>query len=599
MSRIREGHAVIDMSETMQASATPPSAARARALAAGQKEAFQLAVNDAPIGDILNVLARTAQAQADDARAIILIVDAERFMLRFGAAAGLPESYTQAVNELHIGPDAPSCVKAAYTGQAVIASDVELDPLWQPYIELARAHRIGASWSCPICTAEGKVLGTLALYHEHPHEPGPGDLQPIELLADTAAVLIERHRAIEELRAERERQARELAVALRLQQISTLLIQEDDVDALHRKILEAARLIMGSDAASVQILDTDRGQLHMLASTGLHCESSAFWEWVSTGSGSSCGEALRTGKRVIVEDVEACAFAMGTADLDEYRRSSIRAVQSTPLVSRSGRPLGMISTHWRARHRPGEYELRMLDVLARQAAELIERRLAQESVQRESRAARAAEAHAEMLLHELNHRVKNTLATVQAIAVQTLQHTRSHETFEADFVSRLAALAHMHDLLVRSNWRGAALGELVDMELAPYRGIAAQRWSAAGPDVQLDARTALALGMAVHELTTNAAKYGALANDSGHIAIEWRVTHTGTGDVLHVAWSEHDGPAVVAPERRGFGSRLIERSLAYELSAQVNLQFDPSGVRCTLDIPLQPGAAPADVGRLA
>ena len=159
---------------------------------------------------------------------------------------------------------------------------------------------------------------------------------------------------------------------LQLHEISTLLIQEGNLDSLFNRILEAAIGLMSSDMASIQLLDPQHDNLRLLAWKGFHPQSAAFWESVHFNSACSCGLALATGARVVVPDSESCDFMAGTADLDEYRRSNIRAVQSTPLVSRSGQLLGMISTHWREPHQPAEPALRRLDVLARQAADLIE-----------------------------------------------------------------------------------------------------------------------------------------------------------------------------------------------------------------------------------
>src|SRR5215472_16714241 len=160
---------------------------------------------------------------------------------------------------------------------------------------------------------------------------------------------------------------------LQLHEISTLLIQEGNLESLYNRILDAAMNLMSSDMASMQSFDSERNQLRLLAWKGFHPQSAIFWEWVYLDSTCSCGLALSSGCRVVVPDSETCGFMAGTPDLDEYRRSNIRAVQSTPLVSRSGQLLGMISTHWREPHQPEEVALRRLDVLARQAADLIER----------------------------------------------------------------------------------------------------------------------------------------------------------------------------------------------------------------------------------
>src|ERR1700751_2851625 len=170
---------------------------------------------------------------------------------------------------------------------------------------------------------------------------------------------------------------------LQLHEISTLLIQEGNLDSLYDHILEAAIGLISSDMASLQLLDFQRDQLRLLAWKGFHPQSAAFWETVHFNSACSCGIAFATGARVVVPDVDTCDFMAGTADLDEYRRSNIRAVQSTPLVSRSSQPLGMISTHWREPHQPTQRALWRLDVLARQAADLIERSRA-EAALRES-----------------------------------------------------------------------------------------------------------------------------------------------------------------------------------------------------------------------
>ena len=130
---------------------------------------------------------------------------------------------------------------------------------------------------------------------------------------------------------------------------------------------------MSADMGSMQIFRPELKELHLLAWRGFHPVSAAFWERVRFNSASTCGVALSQGSRIIVPDTEACDFVAGTGDADAYRRSNIRAVQSTPLVSRSGQLLGMFSTHWREPHQPTERELRSLDVLARQAADLIER----------------------------------------------------------------------------------------------------------------------------------------------------------------------------------------------------------------------------------
>jgi len=175
------------------------------------------------------------------------------------------------------------------------------------------------------------------------------------------------------LRESERRLASELAGVRTLQSISTRLISELTPESLCAQILDAAMDLMAADAASIQMLMSDGQSLKLLGSRNFHPESVAFWDQVTAEAGSVCGVALRDNNRVHVSDVESCAFMAGTRDLEECRRSRIRAVQSTPLQSRAGRPLGMLSTHWGTPHTPTADDLTLLDVLARQAADLIER----------------------------------------------------------------------------------------------------------------------------------------------------------------------------------------------------------------------------------
>ena len=204
-----------------------------------------------------------------------------------------------------------------------------------------------------------------------------------------------------------------------------------------------------------------------------------------------------------------------------------------------------------------------------------------------------ADERQKVLIDELNHRVKNTLATVQSIAMQTLREAPSPETFAANFEARLIALAKAHDLLTRRQWQGADLADIVAQELAPFAEGAEGRVAIEGETITLEPRVALALSMAFHELATNAAKYGALSAPEGRVAIRWRVEPGEDDEPAAVAleWTEQDGPPVAPPERRGFGTRLVERSVARELGGQADLRFEPPGVRCEIRFPLQSGPA--------
>jgi two-component sensor histidine kinase/PAS domain-containing protein len=199
---------------------------------------------------------------------------------------------------------------------------------------------------------------------------------------------------------------------------------------------------------------------------------------------------------------------------------------------------------------------------------------------------RAAE-HQNLLINELNHRVKNTLATVQSISAQTLRNADTTAEAREAVEMRLLALSRAHDVLTRENWEGASLIEVVAQAVEPYRTPGADRLHAAGPDVRLPPRMALALAMALQELATNAVKYGALSNDRGTVRITWSVRNGAVPPRLALRWSEREGPRVEPPQRRGFGSRLIERSLAQDLDGTVQIDFAPTGVVCLVDAPIQ------------
>lgn len=168
----------------------------------------------------------------------------------------------------------------------------------------------------------------------------------------------------------------ELADIALLQAISAELIPESNIEALYEKIVDAAVAVMRSDYASMQMLFPERGsggELHLLAFRGFNPQAAKFWEWVRADSESTCGAALRTGKRVIAADIANCEFMAGSEDQQTYLQTGIRACQTTPLMGRGGNVVGMISTHWRVPHQPSERDFRLLDILARQAADLIER----------------------------------------------------------------------------------------------------------------------------------------------------------------------------------------------------------------------------------
>ena len=197
-----------------------------------------------------------------------------------------------------------------------------------------------------------------------------------------------------------------------------------------------------------------------------------------------------------------------------------------------------------------------------------------------------AEERQKLLIDELNHRVKNTLATVQSLATQTARGASSPEEFRQSFEGRLIALSHAHDQLTRRHWQSADLRDLILAATAPHVSAERNPVVIQGEAVTLLPRAALTLSLAFHELTTNAAKYGALLSPSGRIEVQWRLHRAQPNPVLRIEWQEQGGPPVAAPARYGFGSRFIVHSIASELKGHTKLDYDEGGLRCTIEIPL-------------
>jgi PAS domain S-box-containing protein len=480
--------------------------------------------------------------------------------------------------------------------------------------------------------------------------------------------------------------------ALRLHQISTMLIQEGNLSALYDRVLDAAIALMSADMGSMQTFHPEQNELRLLAWKGFHPESAVFWERVHLNSASTCGMALSAGSRIMAPDTEVCDFMAGTDDLDEYRRSDIRAVQSTPLISRSGRLLGMISTHWREPHQPTERALQSLDVLARQAADLIERRQAEErfrwlasivessddaiigenidgiitswnsgaqrlfgysadevvdkpvtilfpperhdeeriilerimrgeridhyetvrrrkdgssvdvsltvspvknaegkiigasKIARDITERRRADAREKMLMAELDHRVKNVLARVAMVVLSSRQGSRSIEEFAKSLDGRIKAMGAAHALLSKSGWRGVGLDAVVRSQLAPYA--TDTNVTISGTDVVLTTVATQVVAMVLHELVTNAAKYGALSVPPGRVTVSWDVKSNGHAANLVFLWREFGGPPTSAEVQSGYGTRLIRELVPYELGGTVDHQLAEEGASCRMEFPL-------------
>jgi len=188
------------------------------------------------------------------------------------------------------------------------------------------------------------------------------------------------------------------------------------------------------------------------------------------------------------------------------------------------------------------------------------------------------------LTRELNHRVKNTLANVLSIAALTRRRSTGIDDFTESLTARIRALSATHDLLSQSDWGNAALGDIVRSELAPYMEGHESHVAMSGPAIKLAPNDAMSLGLAIHELATNAAKYGALSTIEGRIHVNWVLV---SPELAEIHWREEGGPTVTEPKKRGFGRDLIEKIVAHELKSEVDLKFNPGGVECRLKVPVR------------
>lgn len=377
-----------------------------------------------------------------------------------------------------------------------------------------------------------------------------------------------------------------------LHAISMDLIGEHDLVTLYGKIVDAAMSITGSQFGTMQLLrladDGSISGLELLISRGLTPQDRAVWEWVVPTAHSSCTAALKSGQRAVIPDFESWEEIANTEDLLAFRRAGIRSAQTTPLRSRDGSLLGMISTHWNEPHEPSERDLHLLDIIARQAADLLERtirekrlREREEELQQTISVLRETEELQKVLTGELAHRVKNLFAMVTAITSQSLRGSSDHLRVQT-LQKRLMALSSAHDILLQSSWQSAPLGDVIN---AAVNGAGVSgRIRINGPDIDIGSKAALHVALLIHELTTNALKHGSLSVGAGRVDLSWRVDDTADGDVLRLNWRESKGPEVVKPTSSGFGSRLISAGLGG--SGGVAVAYGSAGLVCEISAPL-------------
>jgi PAS domain S-box-containing protein len=525
----------------------------------------------------------------------------------------------------------------------------------------------------------------------------------IEGVVITFVDITTRKEAEEAARASEARLSAELQAMQRLHSLVARLIVTPDLATALQDVLESAVEITGADMGNIQVYNRARRTLEIVAQRGFDRAFLEHFRNVNVDGTSSCGRALASRRRVVIPDVTA--DPLFEPHLQAAAAAGFRAVQSTPLMSRDGRVLGVLSTHYVQARIPSDRDLRLLDLYTQQATDYIDRRRADEEIStslsarnmseqryqelfdsideglciielevdatghahdyrflktnpafdkhsgfsnavgrtmrelapehepmwletfgriarsgsperfeeradmlgryldvyafRTGRASehriavllrdvterRATEERQKMLMSELNHRVKNTLATVQSIANQTMVTVANTADFVEKFRGRLATLSEAHDLLAQASWEGAELSGIL------YRLVSGdgdgERIGLSGPVVVLPPQAALTLSLILYELVTNARKYGALSQPEGRVRVGWRVEARNGERHLDLDWIERDGPFVKTPETSGFGRALIEQSLA-GIGGRAELEFRSGGVSCRIVLPLPP-----------
>ena len=309
-----------------------------------------------------------------DRSSILLFDDAD--VMQFVAWHGLSDVYRAAVSghspwkkdEIDARPIAMPDIASAELGDSLKATIL--------------GEGIRAVAFIPL-VSDGALIGKFMAYFPEPHAFTPEDLSVALIIARQLGYAIRRTLTDQRIRAHESELADELAATSTLQALALEIAHEADVAGLYENLVDAARKIMRSDFSSMQELKPGQGAngaLKLVAHRGFDAEAVVNWAWVRANTHSSCGVAFRTGKRVIAADVESCDFLAGTPQIESYRAAGIRAMQSTPLRSRGGELVGMMSTHWQTPHAPSERDLRMMDILARLAADLIERKAQEEDL---------------------------------------------------------------------------------------------------------------------------------------------------------------------------------------------------------------------------
>jgi signal transduction histidine kinase len=380
---------------------------RAEALALAQNALLERVALGHPRAECLRAVNDAIAALDPHVRGCFVLTDARRTRV-IEAVAPFPADAIAQLFAMPVGNASfGTCCAAICHNRPFASRDIEQDDAWQAeWRALCLAHGVRAAYSVPVLRPnDGVAIGSFCMCLDEARPPEEWETQIAVFGAQLASTLVERDRVIEALHAGEAQLARELADARILHEVSVELVAEDDVAEIYEKIVDAACAIMHSQCASLQMRHgPDR--LQLLAHRGFTPKAAQGWQWVEASCATSCGQALSTGRRISYSDVRTMVDTLGPELLETYRDTGIVAIQTTPLKSRTGRVVGMLSTHWAYPHHPSEHELRLLDILARLAADLIERRQTDSEL-------REGDRRKDEFLAMLGHELRNPLAPLR------------------------------------------------------------------------------------------------------------------------------------------------------------------------------------------
>ena len=527
---------------------------RTELLVNAQRQALQLLAEGAPLEEVLEFLIGVVEQHSPEGMlaSIVPLNEAGTHFQR-GIGASLPEAFNAAVEGVEVSSPTGLCARAVTLGQAVAVQDFRQGAEWQGFAQFVAPYGLRSGWSSPIVSASGEVLGTFANYYRRAGDPTPKNRELVEMVLRTAAIAIQRTRAEHAATKLREQLAADLAGMQRLQEISTRLVHHGDMQSLLGEILDAAIEITGADLGNIQLLDETTGALSIAVQHGFGQEFLDFCNSVHGGM-AACGTAMERGRRIIVEDVASDPIFPGPAR-EVMLRAGALAVQSTPLVGRSGELLGMLSTHYRSCRRPDERDLQRLDLLARQAAELIERAQVAEALTRSEERFRAIvnQATSGVAQTDLTGRftlVNQRYCTITGYSVEELLQLHMQDiTHPDDLPNNLELFTRLAsggpDFVIEKRyirkdgstiWVNNSVGAIRDASGRPRFAVA----------VVLDISERK---RAEEELRASEERHRALVTATSSIV--WTVDATGAFVVPQVSWEEYTGQAWEA--HRGFG----------------------------------------------